>query len=448
MKENRKGISFGTILTLCLTAIVTVGCVFLFSEMMGKNESAMMSAQKMMGLIGSALQAPTPETVPQSTVRTVTVTLAPKLETLPTAMPVPGESAPGAPVISAAVQHEEFSFTLTAAGLAGFHSDISDSAYNKSTKAFDFRPVLSVIGEKITADYNLVTLPNLLNTVDSKYADVNAPAAILDALLAGGFDDVLLNTEHVLDQGADGTEITANAIVDRGFSCGGVNTDNALQNRIISLNGAKIALLAYTDTLTNKGNNALETQAGSAMLEKFDLSNIQCMIQSVKAQGANCVMVMVHWGREDSTGITSAMRENARAIAEMGADIILGSHPNRVLPMEMIETKGRNGQKRKTLVAYSMGTLLTESREGYDISGILLHLDITCDTEGNVRFNSIQYTPTYIWRQIIDGKMQYRVVCSADAPPAGMDEHQKDVMGRALKRIQETLADSPVFQRK
>lgn len=449
MKKNRKKISLGTIFTLCLTVVVTVGCIFLFSKMLGENPEAMMSAQKMMSVIGSALQAPTPEAIPQSTVRTVTVTLAPTAELMPTPTPYLNAAPQNAPTVSVtADQREEYSFTLTAAGLAGFNSDISDSVYNKAAKTFDYAPVLSLIGQKIMADYNLVTLPNLLNTTDLKYADVNAPEAILDALLSGGFDDVLLNTEHIFDQGTEATEITARAIMARGFSCGGVNAGDALQNRMIYLNGAKIAMLAYTDTLTNKGNNALETQAGRNMLATFDLDHAKGMIQSAKAQGANCIIVMIHWGREDTTSITNAMREKAQALAEMGADIILGSHPSRVLPIEMIETRDKNGNDRQTLVAYSMGTLLTESRDGYDISGILLHLDVTCDTQGNVRFNSIQYTPTYIWRQSIEGKMQYRVVCSADLPPVGMDSKQIEVMGRALKRIQDTLADCPVFQRK
>ena len=276
MKDNRKKLSLGTILTLCLTAIVTVGCIFLFSKMMGDHQDAMMSAQKMMGMIGSALQAPTPAAMPQSTVRTVTVTLAPKAEFLPTATPGPAVDQQAAPAVAVA-QHEEFSFTLTAAGLAGFNSDISDSVYDKAAKTFDFKPVLSMIGEKISADYNLVTLPNLLNTTDLKYADVNAPAAILDALVAGGFDDVLLNTEHVLDQGTESVNNTVQAIIGRGFSCGGITAGNALQNRIITLNGAKIAVLAYTDTLTNKSNNVLETQVGRDMLQMFDLSHIQSM---------------------------------------------------------------------------------------------------------------------------------------------------------------------------
>lgn len=447
MKQNRKKISLGTVMTLCLTAAVTVGCIFLFSQMLGENPEARMSAQKAMGMLGGALHGPTPDMLPQTTVRTVTVTLAPTAEPQPTAAPQKGGAQLIPTVSVTAEQREEYSFTLTAAGVAGFHSDISDSVYDKTGKTFDYQPILSLIRGRVTADCNLVTLPHLLNTTDLKYADVNAPAAILDGLIAGGFDDVLLNTEHVLDQGVAGAENTARAILEKGLSCGGVNAADARQNRMLYLNGAKIAVLSYADSLTNKGKNTLETQAGQGMLSTFSLSQAQSDIQSAKAQGANCVIVLLHWGREDTASVSTSMRENARALAEMGADVILGSHPSRVLPMELIETAAEDGSRRQCLAAYSLGTLLTESRDGYDISGILLHLDIVCDTAGNVRFRAIEYTPTYIWRQNIDGRMQYRVVCSADAPPAGMDARQAEVMGRALKRIEETLADSPVTKR-
>ena len=59
----------------------------------------------------------------------------------------------------------------------------------------------------------------------------------------------------------------------------------------------------------------------------------------------------------------------------------------------------------------------------------------------------MQYTPTYIWRQNIGGLWQYRVMCSADPAPQGMSDQQKEVMQRALNRIQTTLKNSPVTQR-
>lgn len=447
MKENRPRISLGTLLVLSLTVIVTVGCVWLFAKIRSDNPDARMNAQKMMGVLGDALYGPTPVAVPQATVRTVTVTLAPAVQ--PRLTPMPTQAMVSS--TSATPQRAEqapFSFTLTAGGLLGFQSDVSDSVYEKSSKTFDYQPILKNLGYKVYADLNLVTLSNVLNVQDHKYADVIAPVMILDAVKAGGFDHILLNTEHVLDQGTKGALETRQAISSQGFSASGINAGTGTQHQLIQINGGKIALLAYTDTLTNKGKNALETQEGHGMMTMLDLDDVRRDIAWAKAQGAGCIIISLHWGREDTASVTSAQRETARMLASMGADLILGTHPSRVLPLEVLDVMGEDGTARKTLVAYSLGTLLTESRNGYDISGALIHLNIVCDGRGKVAFQNVEYTPTYIWRQSVDGKMQYRVICSADPPPDGMDTHQQEVMGRALTRIQNSLAGSPITQRK
>ena len=439
---NGKGprVSLGTILVLCLTAAVVAGCVIVFAQIQGENPEARMGAQKVVGMIGNALHGPSPLPAPQNTVRTVTVTLAP---TAAAATPAPTAYAQAEGTQPPARQG--FSFTLTIGGLLGFHSDISDSVYDKTAKTFDYAPVLATLGSKVHADLNVATLPHVLNTVDQKYADVTAPAAILAGVKAGGFNDLLLNTEHILDQGAQGAADTAAAIMAGGFSCGGVAAGGAQQNRLVQINGGRVALLAYTDTLTNKGKNALESQA--ELLTLFDLESIGRDISAARSQGASFVAVFLHWGREEATAVTAAQRETARSLTAMGADLIVGTHPSRVLPMEIISCAGTDGSPRQALVAYSLGTLLTESREGYDISGALLHLRITCGSQGEVAFDSIEYTPTYIWRQSVGGKMQYRVVCSADAAPEDMDAKQREVMGRALVRVQNTLKDGPAAQR-
>ena len=113
----------------------------------------------------------------------------------------------------------------------------------------------------------------------------------------------------------------------------------------------------------------------------------------------------------------------------------------------MITTTGPDGESRNTLVAYSVGTLLSESREANAIAGMLLHLQITCNEKGHVTFQSIEYTPTYIWKQTTSGRTAYRVIASHQSPPSEMDQNQREVMSRALQRVQETLANSPVYMR-
>lgn len=455
MKGKKRGLSAGSVLVLLLTAAVSVCCVVMFAAFQGDGHQAGMDAQKVIRVLGDALQGPTPEAGPQPTVRTVTVTLAPPSATqAPENTPVPAHTEAvasadqGIPAMETPAAERDFSFTLTAGGVIGFQSDISDSVYQKQDKSFDYRPVFSLLGDWVHADLNLASFGNVLNVEDQKYADVFAPDDVLSGVKEAGFDLLLLNSEHVLDQGVKGARDTAQAIYEKGFSSLGISAGPSQSSGMISINGGSVAILAYTETLTAKGKNALETPEGQQMLQLFDPERARREIRAAKAQGAGCVIVCIHWGKEDSASVTQSMRASARLLAEAGADLILGAHPTRVLPMEILNCTDEQGRKRQAFVAYSLGTLLTESRDGYDISGALLHLQITCRGDGSVSFSSAEYTPTYIWRQNVNDKWQYRVVPSNALIPEGMEQKQREVMGRALSRIQETLKESPVKQRK
>lgn len=441
MKQKRPGLSLGTILTLCLTAVVTVGCLVVFSKIRGADPDARMDAQRVIGVVSDVLGGQDATAAPEATVRTVTVTLAPVTIAPATQIPVQAQQTP-APTAPA---YESYAFSLTAGGLMAFQSDVTDSVYDKAGKTADCKSVVSGLGKEFYADLNLIFFPQTINTADRKYGDTLAPREAAEALRSLGVDEVMLGSEHILDQGAQGAKDTVNALTEQGLLCCGVNAGGAMQSHILPLNGGSVALLCYTDSLTAKGKNALKEDG--SLLRLFKEDDARQDIAAARAQGARCVVVCVYWGKEDAASVTSAQRATARALAEMGADVILGVRSSRVLPMETISCVGEDGRPREAFVAYSLGTLLTESREGYDISGALLHLNVNVDAQGGVRVTSAQYTPTYIWRQSVNGKYQYRVVCSADPAPDEMSAQQREVMQRALKRIQTTLKDSPLSQR-
>lgn len=439
MSAKKPPLSIPSFLIILLTLCVLAGGLFLLASFHADDPDAQMPAQRIAGVIANALHGPTLAPTPQSTVKTVVVTLAPSAAA-PTVAVSPTPRADGT-----STQHSRYAFSMTIGGAARFESDISDAAYDKINKTFAYQPILSALAGKTAADLNLLTLSNVLNINDHKYADVIAPESVLDAVAAGGFDAVLLNTEHCMDQGARGALDTVAAIQKRGMSCLGINAASCTQHALIQLNGARLALLTYTDSITNKGKTTLAQQS-DVSLTLFDAKRAAADIQTVRQQGASCVIVFMHWGAAEASGVTKTMRERAKELAAAGADIVLGVHPTRVLPLEYIETRDV-GTARKTLVAYSLGTLLGESREGYDISGLLLHLNIVC-TENGVMFERVEYTPTYIWRQAVAGKTIYRVLCSADEAPKEMNDNQRAVMSRALKRIQDTMKKTPAAQRK
>ena len=428
MRRKRPGLSLGSVLTLALTAAVLAAGALLFFRAEGSPGETVMRAQRVAGLLGDALRGNTPAPPPASTARTVTVTLPPRATASPAASPAP----------TAPPDAERRRFSLTAGGVIAFESDISDAVYNKADKTFAYAPILAGVAQDVTGDLRLAVLGQNLNTADHKYSDLIVPEQALSSVQAAGFDTLLLHTNHALDQGVDGARETARAIAARGLRCGGVNTEYGSQTLLLDCNGVRVALLTYTDGLTAKGQNALESAAGKAALTLFSDVAASRDIAAARAQGAQCVIVCMHWGRTDAAEITAAQRETAKTLAALGADVILGTRPTRVLPLEWVDAMGENGQKRRVPVAYSLGTLLTESREGVDISGALLHLSIVCQG-GSVAVEQVTYTPTYIWRQAAGGKQQYRVINSAKAAPAGMTQKQIEVMGRALARVQKAL---------
>ncbi len=431
---KKRGVSAGTILALVLTAAVLFTCVFLYVKVRSRNVSVTMSVLRATEQANAgARQSPAETPAPQSTVHTVTVTL------VPVTAATPGATAPQ-PVRAAG---ERRTFTITAGGLIAFESDISDSVYDHEEKSFAYGPVLSMLRARVDGDLTLAMLPQVISA-DQKYGDEQIPDAAADGVKASGFEYVLLNSAHALDQGVSGAEQTVASLQQRGLHPLGVGADGSTQHQEILLNGVRIAILNYTEALTAKGKISLESQPGTMQL--YSQQQAERDIAAARARGADAVIVTIHWGKADTASPTTAMRRTAQSLAEAGADLILGFRPQRVLPMETLSVSADNGIQRQCLVAYSMGTLLTESRDGYDISGMLLNLTVTCD--GAVtRFDSIAYTPTYIWRQSVKGKAQYRVVCSGDPPPADMDAKQQDVMDRALKRIQTILKDSPAAMR-
>ena len=438
MRKKRRGLSLGSILTLCLTAAVIAGCVFFFTRISGGISNASMDAQRVIGAVHSFMQSSGTENQPSVTVRTITVTLAPATQPPPT--PVPATPSP------AQNPYEAFSFTLTAGGLISFQSEISDSVYNKTDKNLDYQPIVEPIQSKINSDVNLATLPQTINTTDRKYSDVIAPAEAAIALQSMGFNQIALGTEHILDLDQKGAEDTVSVLVSRHIGCVGVNVSGASRAQLVQVNGSIIAILSYTDTLTTKSKNALAKQNSLLALYSEDIARAD--IQSARNQGARCVIVCMYWGRQDAASVTSAQKKTALALAEMGADVILGARPSRALPMELIYCAGPDGKNHTAFVAYSLGTLLTESRETFSICGLLLHMSLRSDEQGMLHFESIEYTPTYIWRQNVAGKAQYRLICSNEPPPEGMNDNQIGVMQRSLERIQNVLKNSPIEERK
>ncbi|MBP5793391.1 MAG: CapA family protein, partial [Spirochaetaceae bacterium] len=142
-----------------------------------------------------------------------------------------------------------------------------------------------------------------------------------------------------------------------------------LQNiRTIEKNDIKLSLIAVTSS-----TNGLYLPVKSP-LKIIKTENEELLEQQVKAarEISDFVVVSMHWGSEYATKNSENQRIIAQKLADWGADLIIGTHPHVLQPVEeLVSADGR-----KVLVAYSIGNFVSAQNEGPRIIGAMLSLDL------------------------------------------------------------------------
>ena len=69
---------------------------------------------------------------------------------------------------------------------------------------------------------------------------------------------------------------------------------------------------------------------------------------------SDVVIVSAHWGEENMANASDYQLYYAQFFADLGVDVVIGTHPHVIQPVEWLDGKDGN----KTLVAYSLGNFL------------------------------------------------------------------------------------------
>lgn len=147
-----------------------------------------------------------------------------------------------------------------------------------------------------------------------------------------GVDIVSLANNHVYDYGEVSLLDTLDTLEKAGvpYVGAGRNLEEASKSVVFKKNGIKVALLSATqierlDTPDTKG--ATENAAGTFRCWGNKIEDLKNAILEAK-QKADYVVVYVHWGTENTDVLDWAQLEQAKEIAEAGADLIVGDHPH------------------------------------------------------------------------------------------------------------------------
>ena len=263
---------------------------------------------------------------------------------------------------------KEMSASLIMVGDALIHSSIYMDA-KTSTGSYDFRPMLEKI-KPIVSKYDLkyYNQETVLGGVElglSNYPRFNSPYEVGDAFIDAGFNLVSLATNHTMDKGEQGV---LNSLSYWGkqqniLTAGSYKSFEDRDRKVIKeINGIKYAFFSYT-TWTN----GLETPTGKEYLNNvYNEELAKNDIERVKDE-VDIIIVAMHWGTEYSKGISDSQVEIANYLSSLGVDIIIGSHPHVVEPIEFIG---------KTMVIYSLGNFISDQVGVERLTGLRVSVNI------------------------------------------------------------------------
>lgn len=204
-----------------------------------------------------------------------------------------------------------------------------------------FEGISPVIRQASFAAANLECTISSLGGSMNRYA-FRAPSQSAQLLRRAGFDAMGLANNHALDFGPVALHDSAAHLLREEIQPLGVETPTTKTGdpSFFSLaDGKKIGLLAISDVEPNPrseiATSSLRAKLGAAI---------------TKARShADLVVCLVHWGIENSESITEEQRELGRWLIDRGVDLVVGSHPHCVQPLDFYH--GRP-------IAYSLGNLV------------------------------------------------------------------------------------------
>lgn len=207
---------------------------------------------------------------------------------------------------------------------------------------------------------------------NDKEIHINAETKTANVLKENGFTLVSLANNHLADFKAKGVVNTLDTLDKVGLKHVGAgrNLTEAAEYDMQEINGVKIATIAVSDIIP-KDFAARDSKAG--ILTTKTLKYYQAVKDA--SEKADLVIANIHWGVEYGMTETEAQQQLARNLINWGVDVVIGSHPHVLQPVE----KYGDG-----IIFYSMGNFVFD--QGWSRTKDSMVLNYYVDEDGNCSF--------------------------------------------------------------
>jgi poly-gamma-glutamate synthesis protein (capsule biosynthesis protein) len=309
----------------------------------------------------------------------------------------PGE--PGPPREPGSTYAKPGPVTMAFTGDILIHERLWESAatHAEGSARFDFRPMFAPVKPLIAGvDLAICHLETPLSPDDhelSSYPVFETPYELADAIAWAGYDGCSTASNHSLDGGTTGVRATLRALDEAGVGHVGTARSKREARRVAlyDTGGARVAHRSYS-----WGFNGFSPQQ-PWMANRIWVPRVIEDAERARAQGADLVVVSLHWGEEYGRTPTAWQVETAeRLTASHQIDLIVGHHAHVVQPVDRV-----NG----VWVAYGVGNHLSGMTSSLGTSAVedgVALLATASRRDGQWGITSLSFQPTWVeygrWR--------------------------------------------------
>ena len=287
----------------------------------------------------------------------------------------------------------EYDITLMAVGDNLMHMGVVYSG-KQNDGSLDYSFLYEGISDFLEyADIKIINQETILGGNErgfSGYPYFNSPTEVGDSIANAGFNVVLHASNHAADQNVEGLIACAD-FWDKypDVLVTGIHADEEDAGKIplLKIDDITFAILNYTygpnmEILPKSLEGHLELlcdcDKNTNQLD-FTTLNPQVIsdIQAAK-ELADVVIVCPHWGTEYVTTPSRYEQEFSMQMTEAGADLIIGTHPHVVQPVEWITAENGN----RALCFYSLGNYVSTQKDGISMLEALAWVTFHVDEDG------------------------------------------------------------------
>lgn len=285
-----------------------------------------------------------------------------------------------------AVTSRPVSLTLSVVGDCTLGTD-ENFDYDSSLNAYyeSYGPSYFLQNVKSIFSIDDLTIANFegtltdLDTREDKTFAFKAPASYASILTEGSVEAVNTANNHSHDYGEQSFDDTLKALDAQGIVHFGYD-----ETAIMDIKGVKVGLVGIYELDDHLGRE----------------EQLKKNIAKVKADGAQLIVVIFHWGNETETVPDSNQTTLGRLAIDEGADLVCGHHPH---VLQGIETyKGKN-------IVYSLGNFCFGGNSSpSDMDTIIYQQTFTVDANGVKADNVTNIIPCSISSAAEDGYNNYQ----------------------------------------